>query len=355
MDVEQRENLLLDEVKGILTFTPDQSDVDNRRIFITLGVVDKYGAEDEVEIRIQVENVNDPPSLDGVDVIVVDADPQTTQPENLTVKFEVVNGNDPDGDTITYSWDFNAIENLDNIGGSDDDAELIGTENIFHTYPAPGMYEVVVTAKDTAGATVKYNLTIEVREPKEYAPEVTDDDKPDDTTFWNAEYGGVTGGVWVVVIVVALILTFIVIMFVIRRKQEEIERMRHAERFRQEDMGADGMPIRPDEGAGIDERPKFPEEVHVATSASELYASDSAPATPSLLDMPGQQLPGVAPGMPPQQPVQPLGLPPAAVPTPQPGVQPQPAAATGEMKCTSCGTPINPEWYICPGCHRFLK
>lgn len=367
---DQRDNLILDEDRGILTFTPTQEDVESKTITLEIFVRDKSQAEDSVEIRIRIENVNDPPEVDGVELIIDDADISTPQAENLTIKFKVINARDPDGDTISYSWDFDTSVNLDHVGGSDDDNELLGMENIFHVYPKEGIYYGVLTVKDAIGATVKVNFTVEAKEPKvNYEPPPPPPSGEEESIAGLGKYGGVDAAYWIVILVVVIVVTLVIVMFVIRKKKEEIEKMRHAERFRQEETMDEGRvdEFEPTAAATF-------EEPQAAKSAAELYSGDTG-TIPSLLDMPPPQLPAGGPmmqqqgappgGMPPQQqpPQQPqpqmLGLPPAPQPaTPvqpaAPAAQPGAAAAT-DMKCTSCGTPINPEWFICPGCHRFLK
>jgi hypothetical protein len=357
---DERDNLYIDELKGELYFRPNQNDVDNRTTYITITVTDSKKAEDTAEIRVKVDNVNDPPRADGIEIIIDDADLETPQLENLTIKLKVMNPVDPDGDAMSYALDFDTSENLDLIGGADDDNELQGLENIVHRYPHQGTFNGMLTIRDAVGATVKVSFNVTVLEPKTLAPTVKPptDDEPEPGIAGLGQAGGVDVALWIILLVVIIVITMLAVMFMIRKKKGEIEKMRHTERFRQETDGepemevAGGLP-------GMGEQPAFPEEKHQARSASELYSSDSGGSMPSLFDMPQQQQPMGLPPQP-QQPA-PLGLPPAAAPV-QPGAQPgmaqpeqQQPAATGDMKCTSCGTPINADWYICPGCHRFLK
>jgi preprotein translocase subunit SecG len=354
MDHVPRSNLLLDEESGELTFIPNQDDVDNRTTTIELTVEDSSYARDTVEIKIKVDNVNDPPSIKEVQIIIDDADVSTPQPENLTIKFAIVDPYDPDGDTMSFSWDFDTNENLDNIGGSDDDNQLVGMENIQHRYPKAGIYQGLVTIKDSNGATVKYNFTVQVVEPKfeiDTSPPIEKD--TDEGALGLGTYGGIDAAYLIILLVIIIIVTMIVVMLIIRKKKEEIEKMRHQERFRDESegeapvLGPDGLPLQPegqfDElGAGA-----FHEEPAAARTAGELYKDDTAAMKPSAFDMPPAFLP---PSAPPAAGPQPYSTPPAATPSLPPA-----AAADSDMKCTSCGTPVNAEWFICPQCHRFLK
>jgi PKD repeat protein len=69
----------------------------------------------------------------------------------LSVQFTSTGSSDPDGDVITYSWDFG-----DGGGGSAD-------SNPTHTYYDPGNYLVNLTVTDEGGLTSTASLDIKVR------------------------------------------------------------------------------------------------------------------------------------------------------------------------------------------------
>jgi chitodextrinase len=77
----------------------------------------------------------------------------------LRVRF-TSQGSDPDGDRLTYAWDF----------GDDGTAD---TRNAWHTYTEPGDYTATVTVTDARGATGTAEVDIEVLEaPANGAPSV---------------------------------------------------------------------------------------------------------------------------------------------------------------------------------------
>jgi PKD repeat protein len=69
----------------------------------------------------------------------------------LTVAFSSAGTNDPDGDTVTYAWDF------------DEDGVADSTEaNPSHTFDEPGDYAVVLTVTDATGKSATAQATVNV-------------------------------------------------------------------------------------------------------------------------------------------------------------------------------------------------
>ncbi|UCH88122.1 MAG: hypothetical protein JSV49_07595 [Thermoplasmata archaeon] len=379
MSLEPQENLEIDELKGIFKFTPNQDDVDKRVISFNLTVVDSHNAQDKVDVRIRINNVNDPPFVEEVEPVPVgDLDESTAEKETYTFTYRIINPSDPDGnvESLTYTWDFDITENHDNSGTADDDIEEQGSENIEHTYPKAGTYVGVLTVRDSFGAVFKINFTVEVIPPKDIdLPTEDDKSKGDDDKglIGLGTLGGVDAAYWISIIIIVIIVTLLVVFFVIRKKREEIEKMRHAERFKDETMGDEEGRVEMREGmgeGGFGAATPMGESQAPASLYGDLGGGSPGLFGPTPAGLPPAGQPIAPVGMQPmggpapfQQPLQqqPLSLPPAAVVTqqqPKPAQpEPSPAAAggTSDMKCTSCNTPINPEWFICPGCHRFLK
>jgi hypothetical protein len=145
------------------SFTPTNADAIKGSILLNISVQDGgLTADDFVIIDINVINRNEPPEAGDV-VIIINDNPYATDEERKTVGFNVKNSSDPDGDALSYQWDFDIHRNLDQIGGSDDDNELIGIENIFHQYPYYGNYTGMLTITDSHGAKtrIKFNVSIE--------------------------------------------------------------------------------------------------------------------------------------------------------------------------------------------------
>jgi cytochrome c len=78
------------------------------------------------------------------------ADRTTTSAETLTVQFSSEGSRDPDGDPVTYEWDFG-------------DGSPASTErNPVHTYTAVGTYRATLTITDSTGRSGSGDVTIVV-------------------------------------------------------------------------------------------------------------------------------------------------------------------------------------------------
>ncbi|WP_246856052.1 PKD domain-containing protein [Nocardioides xinjiangensis] len=73
----------------------------------------------------------------------------------LDVDF-AVEASDPDGDDITYAWDFG-------VEGTEDDTATTATAS--WTYPEPGTYTATVTVEDETGKTTSKAVEVIVRQP----------------------------------------------------------------------------------------------------------------------------------------------------------------------------------------------
>jgi PKD repeat protein len=98
---------------------------------VTLTVVDALGQADLAFVDITVVAPNNPP------VISPSATPNAGDAP-LTVQFHA-NAVDPDGDTLTYLWDFGDPSSLDNTSTLADPG---------HVYEAPGAYTAWLTVSD---------------------------------------------------------------------------------------------------------------------------------------------------------------------------------------------------------------
>lgn len=79
---------------------------------------------------------------EGPPTVTAEADPATgTAP--LSVNFSA-NGQDPQGDPLTYSWD---------LGVPGTDADRASGTNVAYRYDQPGVYDATVTARDPGGNT----------------------------------------------------------------------------------------------------------------------------------------------------------------------------------------------------------
>jgi len=77
------------------------------------------------------------------------ADPTSGPGPNMTVNFSALDSSDPDGDVLTYDWDFDDGTPHDTSGGS-----------VSHTYTANGTYNAKLTITDDNGATGQAQMQI---------------------------------------------------------------------------------------------------------------------------------------------------------------------------------------------------
>lgn len=102
--------------------------------------------------RLDYEGANRSPTA------VVTAD-RTSGPAPLRVRFDGGRSSDPDGDSLTFSWDFDDDGTIDAVG-----------EQPTHVYGSRGRFTARLVVEDAAGATSDATLSINVEHPP---PEVT--------------------------------------------------------------------------------------------------------------------------------------------------------------------------------------
>jgi PKD repeat protein len=107
-------------------------------------VVNDSALETEYEWGVVVDNVNRPP--------VADATVNKTRPGiGLSVQFDASASTDPDGQSLSYIWDFG------------DGSTPVGGNPLDHIYKKPGIYTATVTASDGTDqdqATVEVDVNI---------------------------------------------------------------------------------------------------------------------------------------------------------------------------------------------------
>jgi cytochrome c len=122
----------------------------------TVTVTDEDGetASDEVTVTVTAPG-NEPP-----EIVEASAD-RTSGAAPLEVWFQAV-ARDPDGDHLTYRWEF-----------GDGPGSALGAE-ADHTYLTPGSFTARVTVSDPAGASVSQTIAIAVSDPPGNRPPSVD-------------------------------------------------------------------------------------------------------------------------------------------------------------------------------------
>ena len=116
---------------------------DGALYYVDLGYSDIGGTFGVSKIRrIRYLQSNQAP------VAIVSAD-RTSGPQPLDVTFSSAGSNDPEGQPITYSWDFG-------------DGTSSTASNPVHTYTNPGQYVVRLTVSDGVNSSISTPLTISV-------------------------------------------------------------------------------------------------------------------------------------------------------------------------------------------------
>ena len=120
---------------------PDHTFLEPGTYMATVTVRDPQGATGTAAVEIIVKDppANQPPTVEAA------GDPVAGKPP-LTVQFSAA-GSDPDGDPLSYAWDFG-------------DGARSFLQNPSHTYAAAGTYTATVTVTDSRGATATDTVVV---------------------------------------------------------------------------------------------------------------------------------------------------------------------------------------------------
>ena len=121
---------------------------------VILTLFDSRGEFNTTSISISVTAANNPPSAAPT------ADP-ASGPAPLTVQF-TANASDPDGDDLTFDWDFGDPGSSDNTSTQ---------ANPSHEYAASGAYTAWLTVSDGRGLIDQDSIEINVTEPTTETPQ----------------------------------------------------------------------------------------------------------------------------------------------------------------------------------------
>lgn len=287
---------------------------DTVEIVLVFKAEDQAGGEATTSINLILTDENEPPEEPDV----IHANP--TKPETMeVVNFYVDPLSDPDGDKLTYRWDF----------GDGSSGEGI---NVNHTYTSKGWKTVQMWAEDGQFQTEKISLRIEVLEPEVTGDDDDDDDVDDDDVQSPQGDDNMVLIIAIVVIVVIVLLIIIIAMILILRKKPAPAAQQYPG-YDQQQLGAYGAQGLPPGQTG-----ELPPQEETPELPPSQEGGDLPPA--------GGEQPGAAPEAPGAQPMAP-----AAQPETE---QPQEEAPSGNA-CPSCGAAVDPTWFLCPNCKSPLQ
>jgi hypothetical protein len=147
-----------DTMMAVANFTPTQADVGD--ITTILEVDDGDGEIDAIVIIFHVMGTNDPPGEPTITQLAFDS---------LTVPLRATQVDDPEGDTLNYTWDFG--DNSPKVSGDD-------LTDVSHTYPRAGNYDLVLTVDDGHGGVVTTTYKVLAPETGEAPPETKVEEGP---------------------------------------------------------------------------------------------------------------------------------------------------------------------------------
>jgi cytochrome c len=122
---------------------PDHTYLEPGTYMATVTVKDPEGATGTAGVEIIVTN----PPGNQAPTVAAAGDPTAGKPP-LAVQFSAA-GSDPDGDSLTYAWDFG-------------DGGKSFVQNPSHTYTAAGTYTATVTVSDSRGGTATDTVVVTV-------------------------------------------------------------------------------------------------------------------------------------------------------------------------------------------------
>jgi hypothetical protein len=254
--------------------------------------------------------------------------PNAKEPVNFWVDPVV----DPDGDRLTYKWDF----------GDGSTGEGI---NVNHTYATKGYKTVQMWVEDSQFATEKISVRVEVAEEPADDDVVDDDVVDDDVVDPGTEADNTMIIIVAVVIIVIVVLVVVLFIFLLLRKKPAPTAQMYPG-YDQQALGAYGQQGLPPGAVG-----ELPPQ-----TTPELPPAGEGQIPPDNLPPADGQAPIEQPPMEPQpefaQPAPDMGAPAAVAPemgTPEPA--PEPAGNA----CPSCGAAVDPTWFLCPNCKSPLQ
>ncbi len=153
----QKTKDIYNDFKVNFTIIPPQEMTGNHTLIIT--VMDKLGAKTTVKVLYQIVGTNDPPETPNIRY-----DDFVQHMINTPIDFEAIDNGDPDGEELTFRWNFGDL------------SSIVEGMNVNHTYTVQGTYKVTLIAVDGAGAEASKEIHITIYEPEEIIDEDLDTD-----------------------------------------------------------------------------------------------------------------------------------------------------------------------------------
>jgi hypothetical protein len=332
-DIQKGKNWEINAATGNFWFTIDDQNIwktadgmaDSVEITVVFQAVDGDGDSDSQQIILTLNDVNEPPEKpDSISYEIADEDPDTEGDQGFTVTFSVEEVTDPDEDVLTYRWEFG-------------DGQTGTGITVDHTYANEGYKTIQMYVDDGEYPTEKISVMINI-----VAPETGGDDDDDDTDPIPTTSGGDDGfPIWIIIAIgaVFLILIVVILAFVALRKKPAPAAQQMYPGYDQaalQGYQAQGLPP-----GQVDQLP--PVETPGLPPAQEG-------------EMPPENLPPVDPGMAPEaQPQAPAAAPEAPPAQPEMAAAPAEAPPAAGLGCPSCGSPVDPSWFLCPNCKAPLQ
>ncbi len=197
----------LNSVSGEFTLKLDDQNIwktetgwtDQVEVTIRIQVADGGDGSDHRDLKLTLVNVNDgPPDPGPINYVILDTEEEAREKQTIEYNFHISPLVDPDGDLLTYTWDFGDGAKGDGL-------------NVNHTYTDGGTYQVSLSASDgdpqlDTGGFITLNVVI--------PPVIPDPPDPEGIPI-----AYIMGAIIAVVLIISIIIGFMII----RRKGPEAE------------------------------------------------------------------------------------------------------------------------------------
>jgi len=287
--------------------------VKSQEIVLVFQAEDKAGGTATAFINLVLNDENEEPPKPS-EIKINPTNPKAKEPVNMWVDAV----QDPDGDRLSYKWDF----------GDGSTGEGV---NVNHTYITKGWKTVQMWVEDGQFATEKISIRVEVLEETIVDDDDDDDTGVDDDVQSDGSENDMTMIIIIVVVIVLVVIIVLVLLFVLLRKKPAPAAQMYPG-YDQQMLGAYGQQGLPPGQVG-----QLPPQENPELPPAEGYEQQTDNLPPATGEM-GEQAPAAA----------------FEAPAAQPEMAGQPEPPAGNA-CPSCGSPVDPTWFLCPNCKSPLQ